>query len=150
MGGHVAGLDRDDKSVDGRFGEHESMEQKRARLEEEGSSKGLLALIGTTGAVGTGDVVADLLTDSNGAFGGDVQAGFRNSNTRGLSGPSDGPVPMEESVVAFKAPEIFRLDSNGDLEVILEAPPEALHAKLAAAVRFCPTKALATEEDGSG
>ncbi len=49
-----------------------------------------------------------------------------------------------------EAPELFRLDSNGDLEVILEAPPEALHAKLAAAIRFCPTKALATEEDGTG
>lgn len=49
-----------------------------------------------------------------------------------------------------EAPELFRLDANGDLEVILEAPPEALHAKLAAAVRYCPTKALSIEKDGSG
>ncbi len=47
-----------------------------------------------------------------------------------------------------EAPELFRLDCNGDLEVLLDAPPEALREKLEAAIRFCPTKALATEEDG--
>jgi hypothetical protein len=44
----------------------ESPEEKRARLEEEASSKGLLALIGTAGESSREGAVADLLSDTSG------------------------------------------------------------------------------------
>jgi len=51
----------------------------------------------------------------------------------------------------LEAPEIFRVvDRPGaypQVEVILETPPEALRAKLEAAVRYCPNRVLSIEED---
>jgi len=44
----------------------ETPEEKRARLEEEASSKGLLALIGTAGESSRDGAVADLLSDTSG------------------------------------------------------------------------------------
>lgn len=50
-----------------------------------------------------------------------------------------------------EAPEIFRVvDEPGGYahaEVILERPPEELRAKAEAAVRYCPTRAIAIVED---
>lgn len=57
----------------------ETAEQKRARLEEAASSKGMLALIGTAGDSGSGDVVADLLSDSS-SLAGDVGKALAESN----------------------------------------------------------------------
>ena len=51
-------------------------------------------------------------------------------------------------VCAGEAPELFALDAATSKVVVLEAnPPEALRAKLAAAVKYCPTRALRIAED---
>jgi ferredoxin len=49
---------------------------------------------------------------------------------------------------AEEAPEIFALDEKESKVIIREErPPEALHAKVKSAVRFCPTCALSITED---
>jgi ferredoxin len=40
------------------------------------------------------------------------------------------------------APEIFHLDDDGELEILLEEIPEHLQRKAEAAVRVCPVAAL--------
>ena len=46
-------------------------------------------------------------------------------------------------VCVEEAPELFALDAETSKVVVLDAhPPEALRAKLAAAVKYCPTRAL--------
>ena len=57
----------------------ESAEEKRARLEEEASTKGLLALIGTAGDSSREGAVADLLSDGSG-LADDVGAALANSS----------------------------------------------------------------------
>jgi ferredoxin len=49
---------------------------------------------------------------------------------------------------AEEAPEIFAVDEK-ELKVIIreERAPDALHAKVKRAVRFCPTRALSIVED---
>jgi ferredoxin len=51
-----------------------------------------------------------------------------------------------------EAPEVFRvMDRPGDygqVEVILERPPEALREKVLAAARFCPNRVISVEDDG--
>jgi ferredoxin len=42
-----------------------------------------------------------------------------------------------------EAPEVFRVDDEGMLTVLLEEPPEALRAKVEDAISFCPTGAIA-------
>ena len=45
-----------------------------------------------------------------------------------------------------EAPEVFDVNErNGIVIVLQESPPEALRAKLQAAVKYCPTRALAIE-----
>ena len=44
------------------------------------------------------------------------------------------------------APELFRLDEEDELHVLDESPPEALRAKLEAAVMLCPKNALSIED----
>jgi outer membrane biosynthesis protein TonB len=57
----------------------ESAEDRAERIADEASSKGLLALIGTTGDSSTGDAVADLLSDAN-SLSDDVGAALANSS----------------------------------------------------------------------
>lgn len=45
-----------------------------------------------------------------------------------------------------EAPEVFKVDDKGFLEVLQEEPPEALREKVQMAVTYCPTGALALEE----
>ena len=40
------------------------------------------------------------------------------------------------------APEVFSVDDDGKLTVLLEEPPEALRDKVQSAVRYCPTGAI--------
>ena len=40
------------------------------------------------------------------------------------------------------APEVFQIGDDGELHVLLEAPPEDLRAKVDKAVRECPTGAI--------
>ena len=58
----------------------ESAEERRARMEEEVQSTGLLALIGTAGASSSGDAVADLLSDGLSS-----EAGSALANSTGLA-----------------------------------------------------------------
>ena len=43
------------------------------------------------------------------------------------------------------APEVFRVDDDGKLTVLLPEPPETLRAKVEQAVRYCPTGAIRLE-----
>ncbi len=52
------------------------------------------------------------------------------------------------AVCASEAPEIFAFDKeSSQVRVLLERPPEELRAKLAAAVHYCPTRALSIEAE---
>jgi sterol 14alpha-demethylase len=44
------------------------------------------------------------------------------------------------------APEVFHVDDDGKLSVLLEEPPEALHDKVKIAVRYCPTGAISVAD----
>ena len=43
------------------------------------------------------------------------------------------------------APEIFRVEDDDTLTVLVEAPDDALRAKLKEAVRLCPRQAIRIE-----
>ncbi len=45
-----------------------------------------------------------------------------------------------------EAPEVFKVDDKGFLEVLQEEPPETLRDKVQMAVTYCPTGALSLEE----
>jgi ferredoxin len=45
-----------------------------------------------------------------------------------------------------EAPEVFRVDDDAHVTILLEEPPEALRSQVADAVRYCPTGALSLEE----
>jgi ferredoxin len=45
-----------------------------------------------------------------------------------------------------EAPEVFALDDNDELEILLESPAPALRPKVLAAVSACPKRAIAIEE----
>jgi len=44
------------------------------------------------------------------------------------------------------APEVFRVDDNDMLHVLIESPPESLRKKVEDAVRLCPRQAIRIEE----
>lgn len=44
------------------------------------------------------------------------------------------------------APEIFRVDDDDMLHILIESPPESLRKKLEDAVRLCPRQAIRIEE----
>jgi ferredoxin len=44
-------------------------------------------------------------------------------------------------------PEVFRVDDNDELHVLVERPPEALRKQLEAAAAACPRAAIRIEED---
>lgn len=51
---------------------------------------------------------------------------------------------------AEEAPEVFAVDEKSSKVVVLaETPAEMLRAKVRAAVRYCPTSAIALVEDSS-
>jgi ferredoxin len=51
-------------------------------------------------------------------------------------------------VCVEEAPELFALDTATSKTVVRdESPPEALRAKLTAAVKYCPTRALRVVEE---
>jgi len=50
------------------------------------------------------------------------------------------------AVCMEQAPEIFKVDENDNLHVLMESPPESLRKKLEAAVRLCPRQALSIQE----
>lgn len=44
------------------------------------------------------------------------------------------------------APEVFQIGDDGQLQVLIETPPDSLRAKVDKAVRECPTGAISIEE----
>lgn len=46
----------------------------------------------------------------------------------------------------FAAPEVFSVDDEGDLQVLVESPPESDRANIEQAVRRCPTRALTLQD----
>jgi ferredoxin len=51
------------------------------------------------------------------------------------------------AVCMARCPEVFRVEDNDELQILDEHPPEALRAKVEAAVNGCPRNALRLEED---
>ncbi len=51
------------------------------------------------------------------------------------------------AVCMEEAPEVFHVDDEGALKVLIEAPDEALRAKISAAVKYCPTRALSISDE---
>jgi ferredoxin len=45
------------------------------------------------------------------------------------------------------APEIFKVDDNDMLHILMENPPESKRAKLEECVRLCPRQAISIVED---
>jgi len=43
-------------------------------------------------------------------------------------------------------PEVFRVDENDELHVLIERPPEALRKRVEAAAAACPRAAIRLEE----
>ena len=48
-------------------------------------------------------------------------------------------------VCCEEAPEVFRLNDDGEMELVQETPDESLRPRVEQAVRFCPTRALSIE-----
>jgi ferredoxin len=44
-------------------------------------------------------------------------------------------------------PEVFQVDDQDNLNVLVEQPPEALRDKVKEAVRLCPRQAISIVED---
>jgi len=44
------------------------------------------------------------------------------------------------------APEIFKVDDNDELQILLEKPPEELRKKVEESVRLCPRQAISIED----
>ena len=44
------------------------------------------------------------------------------------------------------APEVFRVDEQDHLEILIDKPGEELREKLEEAIRLCPRQALSIEE----
>ncbi len=44
------------------------------------------------------------------------------------------------------APEIFQVDDNDELQILMESPSEDKRAKLEECVRLCPRQAIAIQE----
>ena len=49
-------------------------------------------------------------------------------------------------VCVNEAPEVFQLEGDGPVSILLDEAPELLRAKLADALRYCPTGAIAVED----
>jgi ferredoxin len=50
------------------------------------------------------------------------------------------------AVCQVAAPEVFEVREDNFLYILQEEPPESLRAKVEAAVRGCPTRAISVEE----
>ena len=44
-------------------------------------------------------------------------------------------------------PEVFRVEEDDTLTILIERPPESLRAKVEEAVRLCPRQAISLVED---
>jgi len=53
---------------------------------------------------------------------------------------------QSHAVCTSAAPEVFEVDDQGLLNVLIEAPGDDLRAKVERAARECPTMAISLEE----
>lgn len=44
------------------------------------------------------------------------------------------------------APEIFKVDENDELQLLVENPPEELRSRVEEAVRLCPRQAISIQK----
>ena len=44
-------------------------------------------------------------------------------------------------------PEVFRVEEDDTLTILMESPPENLRAKVEESVRLCPRQAISIQED---
>ncbi len=51
------------------------------------------------------------------------------------------------AVCMSKAPDVFKVDDEDNLHILIENPPEGLRDKVEEAVRLCPRQALSLSED---
>ncbi len=51
------------------------------------------------------------------------------------------------AVCMTKAPEVFKVDDEDNLQILIESPPEGLRDKVEEAVRLCPRQALSLAQD---
>ncbi len=51
------------------------------------------------------------------------------------------------AVCMSKAPEVFKVDDEDNLHILIENPPEGMRDKVEEAVRLCPRQALSLSED---
>ncbi len=51
------------------------------------------------------------------------------------------------AVCMSKAPEVFKVDDEDNLHILIESPPDNLRDKVEEAVRLCPRQALILAED---
>ncbi len=51
------------------------------------------------------------------------------------------------AVCMSKAPEVFKVDDEDNLLILIESPPEDQREKVEEAVRLCPRQALVLVED---
>jgi ferredoxin len=49
-------------------------------------------------------------------------------------------------VCMTEAPEVFRVEGDGPVEILMAEPDEGLRAKVADALRYCPTSAISLED----
>lgn len=45
------------------------------------------------------------------------------------------------------APEVFKVDDNDHLHILMEQPPAAMRSKMEECVRLCPRQAISIVED---
>jgi len=53
---------------------------------------------------------------------------------------------QSHGVCMDEAPEVFQVADDGTVSILLEQPPEELHAKVHDALRYCPTSAISIDE----
>jgi len=84
----------------------------------------------------TANAHANVNVKSNGGANGAAHA------ERRMTVVLDRDVCQGHAVCVGECPEVFRLGDDGKVEAILDHPPPELHAKVAAAAQYCPTRAI--------
>ena len=58
----------------------------------------------------------------------------------------DFDVCQGHGVCEAEAPEVFQVDEDGNLTVLLESPPESMRSQLEDAEKYCPQLAITIED----
>jgi ferredoxin len=68
--------------------------------------------------------------------------GRRNFRENAMKVVVDFDLCEANAVCVDQAPEVFKVDENDFLHILIENPPESLRRKVEAAVRLCPRQAI--------